>query len=186
MKKTPGWKAGLLAVAVALAACEGAEVDVADETAAGEAVDHEAALDDFRTTYEAAYNAGDTDALLAMYTSDFVEYVPDATLDYAAVEASLRDSAQGLQPGATLQITTDEWEVAESGDLAHGHGTTVYDGPGPDGTPVQMTDRWMAVFKNVNGAWKIHRLAILPQPASAEANPADGADDAPADTAETM
>lgn len=185
MKTTPGWKAGLLAIAVALTACEGAEVDVTDETAAADSVDHEAALDEFRTSYEAAYNAGDADALMAMYTSDFVEYVPDATLDYAAVEASLRDTVQGMPSGGTLRITTDEWEVAESGDLAHGHGTTVYDGPGPDGATVQMTDRWMAAFKNVDGAWKIHRLAILPMPAVADAAPED-VEEAPADTAATM
>lgn len=183
MDRTIKWYPVAFALTLAFAACP-QEAQVEQEAMPADTVDHEAALDQLRTNYEQAYNAGDAETLIGLYTEDYLEYTLQATMDYAGIVAALRDTT-GFPPGANLAIQPDEFMVAESGDVAYGTGTTTFTGPGPDGAPMTANDRWLAVFRNVGGAWKLHRLAILPQvAASGTTTPAETP--APSDTVATM
>jgi ketosteroid isomerase-like protein len=172
----------IVALGVSMVACEAQEADV--EEAPADTVDQEAAVNEVPAAYEAAYNAGDAEAVIALYDEDFVEYNPEGTMDYAAVTTALRDTA-GIPPGSQLTITTESLTVAEAGDYAFGHGSTSYTATGPDGMPIAGNDRWLGVFRNVDGEWKLHRLALV---AAAAMEPAgeEPMDAAPADTAATM
>lgn len=176
------WTAMVVALAVAMVACETQEPEA---DAPADVADHEAAVEGVRAAYESAYNTGDAEGVIALYDEDFLEYTSENTMDYAAVIAALRDTT-GIPPGAQLSITTEDMTVAEAGDYAFAHGSTSFSATGPDGAPISGNDRWMGVFRNVDGEWKLHRLAILP--AVGTTLPAEGepTDAAPADTASTM
>lgn len=161
MRKIHPMVAALAAVTIAFAACEqqAGEEGATEETAA-DSVDNEAALEDFRTSFEEAFAARDWDAMMALHTSDYVEITPAGeTMGYDEMGTAMRDSANQPPEGGTLTIETESMEIAESGDLAYGTGTAVFSFTGPDGQEIRDETRWMAGFEKVDGEWKLDRLA---------------------------
>ena len=152
-------------LALTLAACEqpaqetGEMEGAADTTAA---VSAEAQLDSLRTNYEAAWHARDWAAISGMMTSDYQEIGPEGVLDYDQVTTMMADSATMPPEGATLSIDMEEMQVAESGDVAYGSGTSTITVTSPDGQETSETMRWVAGFERVDGQWKVDRLAFAP------------------------
>ena len=58
-------------------------------------------------------------------------------------------------PGATIDLRPGTIEVAESGDLAYEIGTYTMSGTSPDGTTWSDEGKYVEIFQNVNGEWKI-------------------------------
>lgn len=168
----------VLAAGLAISACQqpAEEAGEMEETPADTVatISAEEELDALRTDYEEAWNARDTEAILVMMTPEYREVGPQGSYGYSDVQTMMRDTANAPPEGATMSIETKTLEIAESGDLAFGTGTTTVTMPGADGeTMTQQTD-WIAGFKKVGGEWKIHRLATVPVTAEGPQSDATG------------
>jgi uncharacterized protein (TIGR02246 family) len=111
----------------------------------------EASIRTLGDTYEQAWNAGDVDAVIALYTSDATEIAHDGTTMPAS--ESVRATATA-NPGSTVSIDPDRTTVAASGDVAYETGTFTITATGPDGQPIAMTQRYLVAFKKVDDTWK--------------------------------
>lgn len=153
------WTNGLLALALiaGLTACQqqAAEQEGATEETVEETGDVEATIDELGNEFEAAVESNDPAALAALYTEDAVLLPPGAE----RVEGK-----QGIQstfaewldadPTASIELTADKVEVAESGELAYEIGTAQVSGTGPDGAAYDETGKYLVVWKRVDGEWK--------------------------------
>lgn len=179
----------VLGLALIFGACEqtGTETGEMEDAPADSiaAVDDEAALDELRTSYEDAWEAGDMNAVLGMMTSDYQEIGPEGSMDYDQLSAMLADSANMPPAGATLTIETHSMEIAESGDVAYASGVSTVTAPGPDGQEMSESSQWVAGFQKEDGQWKIDRLAFAPVTETTGTMDAEGAGEA-ADTTGTM
>jgi len=160
-------------LALTLAACEQpaqetGEMDAGADTTA--AVSAEAQLDSLRMNYEAAWEARDWTTIAGMMTSDYQEIGPEGVLDYDQVTAMMADSATMPPEGATLSIDMEEMQVAESGDVAYGSGTSTVTVTSPDGQETSETMRWVAGFERVDGQWKVDRLGFAPDVDASDAD----------------
>lgn len=158
-------------LALTLAACEQPAQETGEMEGTADtvsAVSAEAQLDSLRMSYEAAWEARDWTAISGMMTSDYQEIGPEGVFDYDQVTAMMGDSATMPPEGATLSIDFEESQVAESGDVAYGSGTSTVTVTGEDGQETSETMRWVAGFERVDGQWKVDRLAFAPD-VSAEA-----------------
>jgi uncharacterized protein (TIGR02246 family) len=147
------------ALAAFLFACEQPTEETAE--VAEPAVDvaaEEQALRDLGDRYEQAYNAGDANAVLAMYTSDAILIAHDGTVEPASTGVP-NDLAE-LPPGATLSIDDENISVAASGDLAYNYGTSTVTIPSADGTTITSSVRFLVTFKKDNAEWKASAVML--------------------------
>ena len=164
-----------------MAACETEPAADEEETAeaAADTVSAEEGLELLRTQYEAAFNAGDWDAVSALLTDDYMEISPTGqVLDRAAADAMMRDTTQ--MTGGQISIQADT-PVAD-GDVAYNTGVSTFTATGPDGTEVVQEARWLAGFERVDGQWKLDRLMSAPMGPEAITQPAPPAPDREPDT----
>lgn len=156
----------VLAIGLALSACQQPAVETGEmeETPSDTVVtvSAEEQLDVLRTDYEQAWNARDMDAIVAMLTPEYHEIGAEGSYGHAEVVAMMKDIANLPPEGATMSIETKSLEVAESGDVAYGTGTTTITFPGADGEETAQITDWIAGFKKVGDEWKLDRLATVP------------------------
>jgi len=155
----------VLAIGLALSACQqpagetGEMEGTPSDTVA--AVSAEEQLETLRDDYEAAWEAHDVDAMLAMMSPDYQEIGPMGAYGYAEAEAMMRDTANMAPEGSTISIDMETIEVAESGDVAYASGESSVTIPAAEGREESTeTMEWVAGFKKVDGVWKIDRLAM--------------------------
>lgn len=140
--------AAVIAVGLAaLAACQqGAQSTAADESA----------IREISPAWTAAYNAGDADAVAALYAEDAV--VQPSGAPSAAGRAAIRDfiagdSAASKAAGLTMNIVGGT-AVGVSGDLAYEAGTlSVTDASGA----AVDTGKFLSVFQKKDGKWLLIR-----------------------------
>ena len=115
-----------------------------------------APINDLRTRFAAAYNAGDAAGVADLYAEDAVS-MPDhhaAVVGKAAIQQYLQELF--AQYTANLTITPVDTEI--SGDLAHEHGTfamTVT--PKAGGNAMTDNGNYLVILKRqADGSWKIH------------------------------
>jgi uncharacterized protein (TIGR02246 family) len=116
----------------------------------------DSAVHEFADRWAAAFNAGDLDALTALYTEDAL--FADTFGRFVGREAIREGIATALPVTigeARIDIATDEVEIL--GDTAHSLGTYVISAS--DG-PVLTQGSWMLVSQRVEGAWKMHRHVV--------------------------
>ena len=145
-----------LALGLALFACEAQEADqqaeMAEQPAQMEepaAVDTEsirAAIADGSQRWAAAASAGDAEALTNLYADDAVIQAPDTPRVTGRSEISAFFSQMVSEGPYVTTITTDDVMVSESGDLAVELGSF---------TDPEGTGKFVAVWKNVGGEWKL-------------------------------
>jgi uncharacterized protein (TIGR02246 family) len=172
---TPKRSAVLAAAFLALTGCQPPPQD----TTADEAVIRQSA-----PAWAAAFNAGDADALAAMYWDDAVLQppgAPSATGRAAIREFLAADSAAARAAGMTMNIP-EAGAVDVSGDLAYEAGT--YSVTDSSGATVD-TGKYIGVFQKRDGKWLYIRDTwnsdIAPAPAEAPA--AEPAAEPPAEAA---
>ena len=128
---------------VALAGCKPAAVD----TTADEATIRASA-----PAFAAAYNAGDTDALAAMYWEDAVLQPPGApsATGRDAIHAFLAGDIVATKAAGLTMNMLESGAVDVSGDLAYDAGTyTVTDASGA----TVDTGKYLSVFQKRDGKW---------------------------------
>lgn len=149
---------------LALAACQ----PPATDTSADEAV-----LRGMAPSWATAYNAGDADAIVALYAADAVLLppgAPAATGHTAMREFLAGDIAATKAAGLTLNIPAPG-TVVVSGDLAYDSGTfTVTDATG---TTVD-TGKYIGVYQKRDNAWLyVHDTWNSDNPPAPAAEPID-------------
>ncbi|HSM35745.1 MAG TPA: SgcJ/EcaC family oxidoreductase [Longimicrobiales bacterium] len=115
--------------------------------------DHAAGIEAANEAWANAFNAGDAAALTAIYTPDAVVMAPGAerAVGTAAIQA-LFEAALGAASGVT--VTLESAALEHAGDMVLEHGKYVM--TGPDGGHADHGS-YMAVWRQVDGEWKISR-----------------------------
>jgi len=103
-------------------------------------------------------DAGDTDAIMALYTQDAVLEVPGmgAFEGADAIRAAWdKWKPRGLQRHMPVNVVITDW------DDQHARATTdvVFIAQGEAGWSVQIVARYLDVFRQVDGAWLFSRRA---------------------------
>lgn len=101
--------------------------------------------------WQAAYNAGDMEAVAALYAEDGCRMPPNAETAQgrAAILANLQEGLEMGLAHAEIAVT----EAGSSGDWGWGRGT--YELTGADGTHLDH-GKWMNVSRLSDGEWMIH------------------------------
>ncbi|MDX1623530.1 MAG: SgcJ/EcaC family oxidoreductase [Gemmatimonadota bacterium] len=158
------WTNGLLALALMfpVAACQqqaAEEEGAAEETAAEEtttAAEIEATLDSLGNAFEAAVENNDPAAIAAQYTEDAVLLPPgeERIEGRQNIESSYAEWLNA-DTTASITLTIDRLEVAESGDLAYEIGTAQVSGTTREGEAYEDTGKYLVAWEKVDGEWLI-------------------------------
>jgi len=113
----------------------------------------DAAIRAAATAFGAAWNAGDAKALAAFYTEDATVMAPggEPAQGRAAIEAAFTEALK-MVPGSKMTITPGEVMPADGWAVEVGR----FVQNGADGSHLDH-GRYIAVWKNVNGKWMLHR-----------------------------
>ena len=113
----------------------------------------EAAIKAGATAFSTAWNAGDAKALAALYTEDATVMAPggEPAQGRAAIEGAFTEALK-MVPGSKMTITPGEVMPADGWAVEVGR----YVQEGADGSHLDH-GRYIAVWKNVNGKWLLHR-----------------------------
>jgi ketosteroid isomerase-like protein len=150
MRTLPALTFLLLAVVVSLAGCAGSQKPPAVDTAA-----ITAAIDSIGQAANAAIAAKDTNAVVGMYADDAHLLAPNV-LRVDGREAIRKGWVTMLSaPGAQLVLTPGQKIVSQAGDLVVDLGTYDYKGLDPKKKPLRDVGKYVTVYKQVAGQWKI-------------------------------
>jgi len=141
-----------LVIAVMLSACQ-PKIQVIDTKA------DEAAIRKVLADVASTFDAGDYEAMLALYREDVVVSATGAP-DVVG-RAAWREGLKMLPPSVKLKLRFDTAEVEVAGDLAYERGTFVVTMPDPaTGQPTSLFEgRHLHMFKReADGSWKGWRL----------------------------
>lgn len=97
----------------------------------------------------------DLEAVVALYASDASLVWPDEPAHHGT--AAIREAFTGMFKefkGLTLKFTPERIDISDSGDLASDFGVVSLGFDGEQGR-VEMTAKYLVVWKQVNGAWKV-------------------------------
>ncbi len=146
---------GTLLLALALLVSSGCSRPASTaQTAAATAAD-EAAIRASTARWIDAYNAGDVDRIVALYSEDAVVMAPNAPAlaGRAAIKDFLAKDIAGAR-AAGLKVTDGTGTAGISGDLAWHAGTSsVVDAAGK----TVATSKYIEVWQRVNGEWLMVR-----------------------------
>ena len=155
------WKSSLILVAAAAVAlaCQSQETATEQGSDTTPAVDADVVREAITANDEAfdqAYNAGDAATLVALYAPDAVVLPPnEPRIEGSAAIQELFAAMFEEAPGATLDLTTEDVQVAAAGDYAYGVGSFSVSGTAPDGSEWSDQGKYVAIWKNVDGEWKM-------------------------------
>ena len=115
-----------------------------------------APINEVRSQYEAAFNAGDTAGIAALFAEDAVS-LPDHR-SAAEGRAAIQQDLQGVFDQYTTNITITPLDTEISGDLAHEHGTFEITLTPKAGGEAMMDDgKYLVILKReADGSWKLH------------------------------
>lgn len=152
-RATASWSAPSLLLM--LAACEPAPVPAPVDTAADEAAIRHV-LDEIVRTF----NAGEYDAMFALYEDD-VRIFPPGAPEVTGKDAWRATLATGLPADLTFRMRFDTEELVVDGDLAYERGTYHVEAApvGSDQFEPAMSARHIHIFRRqADGEWKGWRL----------------------------
>ncbi len=149
----------ILALALPVAACQqqGEQAGTTEATPAFDAAAVEQTIRTNADAYAQAALAGDTEALVSMYSDDAILQPPGMPRSEGidAVRTAYQQMyAAGNPTSASLAV--QKVMVSESGDMAVEVGTYSFSAPAPDGAEVTDNGKYIAVWKpTADGSWKI-------------------------------
>jgi len=150
---------GIVFMAVGmLAACSPDTGEQADSMPAAEAADMssaEAAVDQVRMDYMAAFNNHDAAGVAATFADSAVVLAANGAVNEGreAIQAALTEQMAGSPMGQA-----DKAETMVFGDAAVSRGTYTVNSTTEDGTAMTVSGSYMTVLGQVDGAWKIEAL----------------------------
>ncbi len=115
----------------------------------------EAAIRDMASAWVDAANAKDVERMVSGYTDDASLFRPNAPIATGkeAIRKVLSKSIE--RPGLSESNQVTKVEVSRMGDLAYSFGTYESTWNDPEGNPVTMRGKWVAVYKKqADGQWK--------------------------------
>lgn len=150
----------ILVFALALPlACQqqGEQTGTTEETPAVDVAAIEQAIRADGDAYEQHAIAGDIEGLVSHYSDDAIMSPPGMPKAEGtdAIRSAYTQMYAAGNP-ASAELNTERVTVSESGDLAVEVGSFTFAGPGPDGTTMTETGKYLAVWKpTADGSWKI-------------------------------
>jgi uncharacterized protein (TIGR02246 family) len=114
-----------------------------------------AAIEEVNTQFAAAFNRGDTAAVASFYTEDGSLLPPGEAIvsGRSNIEAYWK---AGVGAGlSNLQLRAAE--VESQGEMAYEVGEFSFDMPTSDGGKATEKGKYLVVWKNIDGSWKLHR-----------------------------
>ena len=150
----------LIAVFGLVAACQtepAEQTGATEEAAATDAATVRAEIEAISNRFEQAFLAGDAASIGTFYAEDAVALPPGAPRaeGSAAIESLFASWFQQVPAPEGFTLTTDDVQLAGSGDLAYEVGTYTSRGTSPEGEAYDETGKYLVVWKNVGGEWKI-------------------------------
>ena len=153
----------LLAAVLAWVGCAGGRKPPAVDAAAITAV-----IDSLGRATNAAIAAKDTDAVVGRYADDAHLLAPNMPR-VDGREAIRKGWVTMLSaPGTQLVLTSGQKIVSQAGDMVVDLGTYDYQGLDPKQKPVQDVGKYVSVYKQVDGQWKMVVDAWNSDPAPAK------------------
>jgi uncharacterized protein (TIGR02246 family) len=155
-----GWFLVLILIAGFGASCKSRDVEQAagstQEKMASTTESVRQAIESINSQWKQAAVAGDASALAKLYAEDAVLLPPGMprARGGAAIEGQFAKML-GEAPFTSLELIVDDVVVAESGDLAYGSGTFTAAGTTAAGEAWKDQGKYLSVYRNVNGDWKL-------------------------------
>ncbi|HKY60731.1 MAG TPA: SgcJ/EcaC family oxidoreductase [Gemmatimonadota bacterium] len=145
-----------------LAACQtepAEQTGATEEAAVPDAASVQAEIEAIDDRFEQALLAGDAATLATFYTDDAIALPPGAPRaeGRAAIQELFASWFAEVPAPEGFTLTTDDLRVAESGDIAYEVGTYTSRGTSPEGEAYDETGKYLVVWKNVDGEWKVDR-----------------------------
>ncbi|HJR54414.1 MAG TPA: SgcJ/EcaC family oxidoreductase [Gemmatimonadota bacterium] len=161
MVKLPRFLPLVLGLGV-MAACQtepAEETGTTEETAATDAAAVRTEIEGLSDRFEQALLAEDAATIGGLYAEDAVALPPGAPRaeGRAAIEALFASWFEEIPAPEGFTLTTDDLQVAGSGDIAYEVGTYTSRGTSPEGESYDETGKYLVVWKNMDGEWKIVR-----------------------------
>ena len=152
----------LLAALGLLAACQtepAEQTGATEEAAATDAATVKAEIEAIDDRFEQALLAEDAATIATFYAEDAIALPPDAPRAEgpAAIQGVFASWFEQVPPSESFTLTTDDLQLSESGDIAYEVGTYTSRGTSPAGETYDETGKYLVVWKNMNGQWKIAR-----------------------------
>lgn len=112
---------------------------------------HEGEFEKLAETWQAAYNAGDLDAVAGMYMEDGMRMPPDAPMVSGrdAIRAQLQAGADGGMAAVKIEMV----ETKVMGEMGFARGTFI--GMDAEGNTIAQ-GKWANASKFVDGKWQVH------------------------------
>jgi len=112
-----------------------------------------AALEAANQKWVAAFGKGDAAGVAALYTDKAAMLPPGADIQQGreAIQAFVAAAIRSGLKNVTLQTA----EVSKLGAAVREIGRVTYDVPGADQRPVKMEGKYVVIWKQVKGAWKL-------------------------------
>ena len=149
----PRFAASALITVAALTACQQAETaEQAHARMQMESDSAQVAITARGEAFAAAVNAGQADAVAAMYTDDAVLMPPDmpAVTGRDNIRATFA-AMMGQMPG--MRIAFDVQDVAANGPLAVERGAWIITLAAPDGASTEMRGKYLVAWHKMDGEW---------------------------------
>lgn len=154
------WKSSIILVAATIAlACQTQETATEQGSETYLSVDAEAVRGSIVAKDQAfadAMVAGEVEPLVLQYTADAVLLPPNGPKlegSQAIRETFTAWFEQG--PPTSMSLNSEEITVAAAGDYAYSVGTFTMSGAAPDGSEWSDEGKYVAVWQNVDGDWKM-------------------------------
>ncbi|HUP01101.1 MAG TPA: DUF4440 domain-containing protein [Gemmatimonadota bacterium] len=146
------------AIAFLTAACQTQEADQVGTTedAITDTETVRQSIESSNDAFEQAILAGNGTALADFYTADAIvlgPFMPRAQGTEAIGSFWTEMMSEG--PPSQIALTTDELTVSESGELAYEIGSFDVAGTTPEGTAWEEEGKYLVVWENVDGEWKM-------------------------------
>ena len=153
--------ASAIASLLAFAACapQAPAPDPAAEAAAAQAAADaaKAGIDELRTKYLAAENAGDAAALAALYTDDGVYLAPNAPATSGKAEIQAVYEQMFGQNTAQVSVTPASVDVAGDWGIDRGSYKTTLT-PKAGGNPIEDMGKYIAISRKSETGWNVRYL----------------------------
>lgn len=141
----------------ALAACSAPadQMSEADQAPAVDLAAEAAAVEAVSMQWLEAAQAQDVDAAVALFADDavFFDEGEGSLVGLPAIRADIEES-WAENPDASVSWSTNDVQVASSGDMAWERGSWTYD-PDGAGEAEAMTGEYVTVYEKVDGVWKV-------------------------------